>query len=87
MAQAITTKFIGPTNTKDSRIKASCWRASVIVSYDHALNSDANHKAAIEALVNKLNDERSSDAYVMWEVLAVGNSADGKGMTAIIDLN
>lgn len=87
MAQAITTKFIGPTNTKGSRIKASCWRASITISWDYALNSDANHKAAINALVNKLNDERTPDAYVMWEVLAVGNSADGKGMTAIIDLN
>ena len=53
MSQAIITKFIGPTNTKGSRYKASCDRGSIIVESDHALNSEQNHVAAAQALVNR----------------------------------
>jgi len=51
--QAITTKYIGPSNTRAGRIKAKAWAGSVTVEWDHALNSDANHAAAAEALANK----------------------------------
>lgn len=56
MAFAITTKFLAPTNTKGSRIKATCSRESITVSFDHALNSYENHQAAVDALIAKLND-------------------------------
>lgn len=82
--QAIQTKYIGPSNTKGSRIKATCWLTSITVAWDHSLNSEANHKEAINALVEKLNKERIGDT--RWYVEAVGNSVDGKGYTAIIDL-
>jgi hypothetical protein len=52
--QAIITKYLGPTNTKGSRIKATCAAASVTLGYDSALNSDGNHRAAAEALCKKL---------------------------------
>ena len=52
--QAITTKYLGPTNTKGSRIKATCKDGSVTVGYDNALNSSDNHDAACKALLNKL---------------------------------
>lgn len=52
--QAITTKFLGPTNYRGARIKATCWADSVTVPYDHALNRDANHDPAAAALIAKL---------------------------------
>lgn len=85
--QAIETKFLGPTNTKGSRIKAKCWLTSVTVSWDHSLNVEENHFAAIEALICKLNKDRTTKgSSYQWEVLANGESVDGRGKTAIIDL-
>lgn len=52
--QAITTKFLGPTDYKGSRVKATCEAGSVTLSWDHALNSDGNHEAACRALMAKL---------------------------------
>lgn len=54
---AITTKYMGPTNTRGSRIKAqrADGGASVTVSYDYALNTQDNHAAAVQALVDKLD--------------------------------
>lgn len=81
--QAIQTKFLGPTNTRGSRIKATCWLTSITVAWDYRTNAEENHMAAIEALVEKLNNDRSG---MVWEVVATGESVDGKGKTAIIDL-
>ena len=44
----ITTKYLGPTNYKGSRISASDGTRRVIVSYDPALDSFPNHLAAAE---------------------------------------
>lgn len=69
MAQIITTKYLGPTNARGSRIQAkSASGVAVTVSYDHALNSDENHAAAAEALCKKL---RWHGRWVM------GSSKDG----------
>lgn len=85
--QAIQTKFLGPTNTRGSRIKATCWLTSITVSWDHGANSEENHTAAIDALVYKLNNDRvtKGNSY-LWDVVATGESVDGKGKTAIVDL-
>ena len=85
--QAIQTKYLGPTNTKGSRVKATCWLTSVTVSWDHSANVEENHIAAIEALLTKLNNERiTKGSSTLWQVVATGESVDGKGKTAIIDL-
>lgn len=84
--QAIQTKFFGPTNTRGSRIKATCWLTSITVSYDHSANAEENHAAAIETLVSKLNNDRTKGSIKQWGVVATGESVDGKGKTAIIDL-
>lgn len=85
--QAIQTKFLGPTNTRGSRIKATCWLTSVTVSWDHSANAEENHIAAIDALICKLNNERIIKGNSkLWQVEAIGESVDGKGKTAIIDL-
>jgi hypothetical protein len=54
IVQAITTKFIGPTNYRGSRIKAKAAAGSLTVSYSHALNAEQNHAAAAKALSDKL---------------------------------
>ena len=57
MQQAITTKYIGPTNTRGSRIKASCERGSLTVDWDYDLNQGENHAAAKKMLVEKFTQE------------------------------
>lgn len=53
--KAIFTKYLGPTNSRGSRIKA--WDGdnnSVTLHWDDALNSDENHVAACRALCDKV---------------------------------
>ena len=70
ITQAIETRYLGPTNTKGGRIKATAWAGSVTVPYDHALNSEDNHRAAAMALVAKLQ----------WPgTFAQGGNAKGDG--------
>jgi hypothetical protein len=55
--QTITTKYLGPTNHRGSRVKATHTGdyTSVTLSYDYALNSEGNHIAAAKSLADKLN--------------------------------
>ena len=49
--QAIITKFLSPTNTKSSRIKATCYAKSITISYDH---TDKNpHATAAASLIRE----------------------------------
>ena len=52
--QAILTKYIGPTNTRGSRIKATCDAGSIYIPYPHELSGQAVYREAAEALVKKL---------------------------------
>lgn len=53
--KAIVTKYLGPTNFKGSRIKASAEGVkSVTVGHESALNQDENHAAAAFALAEKM---------------------------------
>ena len=52
--QAIRTRYIGPTNTRGSRIQAKCEAKTIYVSYDHALNTAENHMAACRKLADSL---------------------------------
>jgi hypothetical protein len=52
--QAITTKYVGPTNTRGSRVKASCDAQSRIYGWDDALNVDQNHTMAALRLMREL---------------------------------
>lgn len=53
--KAITTKYIGPSNVRGSRIKAFDGDGhSVTLSYDPAINSDQNHLKAACALRDKM---------------------------------
>lgn len=51
--QAITTKYVGATNTRGSRIVASADAGRVTVSWDYALDVFENHKKAAEAYCKK----------------------------------
>lgn len=53
--QTITTKYMGPTNHRGSRVKArSTMGAYVVLSWDYALGTDANHDRAACELASQL---------------------------------
>ena len=51
---AIETKYLGPTNTLGSRVKAKCSGGQVIIDWDCALNGSDNHAEAAKALIKKM---------------------------------
>lgn len=53
--QAITTKYIPMTNTRQSRVKATSQAGSVIVRWNYDLNVEENHRAAALALAAKFD--------------------------------
>jgi hypothetical protein len=55
MRQAIFTKYLGATNLRGSRVKATAEAGpSITVHWDDALDVDENHAAAAKALARKL---------------------------------
>ena len=72
--KAIWTKYLGPTNFRGSRVKASAEGVSVTVEYDNALNSEDAHAVAALALCRKAG----------WpENLYRGGRPDGKGFVFV----
>lgn len=55
MRQAIVTKYLGPTDSRDPRIKARAQAGSTVVDWDDALSIEANHAAAARALAVKFD--------------------------------
>lgn len=55
--QAIVTKYLPPTNTRGARVKATCARGSVMISFPHELSGDDVHRKAADALVAKFVKE------------------------------
>lgn len=51
--QAIITKYLGATDTRGARIKATAYDGSVTIPYDYALSEEANYRQAAMALVAK----------------------------------
>ena len=57
--KAILTRYLGPTDYRDSRIKAHCDGGSVTISFDYDLDASENHAKAARALIEKLGwDDR-----------------------------
>jgi hypothetical protein len=53
--KAITTKYVGPTNTRGARIIASDGDGNrVTVAYDYNMHNDKAHSAAARALCEKM---------------------------------
>lgn len=49
--QALSTRYLGPTDHRGARVKVSAERGSVVVPWDDALDTAANHcRAALRAL-------------------------------------
>lgn len=46
MRQAIHTRYLGPTNTRPSRIVAQADAGRLVIPWDHARNVADNHRAA-----------------------------------------
>ena len=68
--QTITTKYLGPTNHRGSRIKATTSSGiSNTISWDYAKGTIQNHERAIHELNLKLS----------WDGELVGGSPDDKG--------
>lgn len=66
----ITTKFMGPTNNRGSRVKATAHNGkSKTIAWNHALNTDANHEAARIACVQScFGDSMDIAKWVMrWQ--------------------
>jgi len=85
--QAIETKYLGPTNTKGGRIKATAWAGSTTTPYDHGLNYSENHRAAALALAAKLGkyaeQYNGSSIWTEGDWLQGGN-AKGDGYVFIV---
>ena len=52
--QAIVTRYLGPTDYRGARIKATADAGSVTISYPYELSGEACHRAAADALLVKL---------------------------------
>lgn len=88
--QTVITKYLAPTNTRDSRIKViSAW-GSKTYSYDHA--AQCAHRSAFNLFLaeqNKLMMEKHPDCQAAldgewWKLVASADSLDNRGMTFII---
>ena len=56
--QAIQTKYLSATNTRGSRIKATCDRGSVTIPYSQvATTGEAAHRDAVHALITNFTAE------------------------------
>jgi hypothetical protein len=53
MRQAIKTKYLGPSNVRGARVKASSDAGSVTLPWNHALGIEDNHAAAAKVLAEK----------------------------------
>ena len=87
--QAIITKYLGPTNFRGSRVKASAQAGSVTIPWDDAKDSANNHIAAALALIRKYgwNDPNRSHMRSphQWAGrMAMGATPDGKGYCFVI---
>ena len=75
--QAIETKYLGPTNHRGARIKATCQATKVTVSWDWSCSVDRSHDEAAKDLIVKMG------WFGAW---VRGASADGKG-NVYVNLN
>lgn len=69
--QAIQTRYIPPTNTKGSRIKAWCDRGTMSVPYPyHKMEGEECHRYAAEQLIARFVSEdkkQYGDTKSMWQ--------------------
>ena len=81
----LTTRFIGPTNSKGSRVKVTVWGESKIFPYDYA-SEDASgnaHRAAALAMIDYLGYELANDP--MSSLQWVADSESGRGSVYVVE--
>ena len=59
--QAIATRYLCPTNTRGARIRATCDRASITISFPYGNGLAEAHAVAVRALLDKFHKEDASD--------------------------
>jgi len=74
----ITVKYLGPTNHRGSRYKATIdqgadFKHQATVGYDYSLDSDGNAAKAVEALVAKAD----LNEYGVWSSFIMAYGPDG----------
>jgi hypothetical protein len=57
--QAIRTKYLPATNSRGSRIKATCERGSITIPYPYDLSGDEVHREAVRQLLARFIKEDS----------------------------
>jgi len=60
MLQAITTKYLGPTNHKGSRIKVKSYAKSITYSWDYSLDVGENHTAAANKFLKEMEWDKDT---------------------------
>jgi hypothetical protein len=75
--QAIATKYLGPTNSRGARVKATCQAGSVVIAWDDADDVDQNHMNAALALCNKF--AWAEDCNLVW-----GGLPNGEGNAYVL---
>lgn len=77
--QAITTKFVAPTNTKGSRVQVKSWLGTTYFGWDHALDGKENHIAAVREHL----DKKASETAPLFPA-AAGVLPDGAGYCVVV---
>lgn len=86
--QTIITKYLSPTASCGSRIKATCWRCSVTIPFPYELNCMDRHKLAAQTLADKLTENMSNDNSSnagRWVIVAGGVLPDDTGYAFLIE--
>ena len=79
MRQAIITKYLGPTNFRGSRVKATAQAGSITLSWDDALGVDENHLRAALALCKKFGWDNRSKKMMALPLLIGGGLPNNTG--------
>jgi len=87
--QAIETKYLGPTNHRGSRVKASCEAGQTTVSWDYSLNVVENHARAATHLCRRLGWDERYPAHIgatkSGYVVVLTSRDNGTQVTAICE--
>lgn len=91
MKQAIVTKFLGPTDHRGARVKATCEAGSVTVSWDYGRGNasgeddvSANHRHAATVLASKLGWIQREDGPECSNMLRGGSMPGDAGYCFLV---
>ena len=73
--QAIETKYLGPSNVRGSRVKATCEAKTIILDWEDRLNPEENHLSAAGTLAARLGWGRATHGKLISGQLKSGNYA------------